>query len=206
MEAIIEDWVNFCTGKKSFEEGHFYSLFHGINSRQELEKIFQFFDQKLDLIERTKRYLELRSSQNMKRADENLLKKFLHEDLKEKETILKINSSLREKYSQLQIIYVEDHKKIEELRFDDQTSQEFFDFIDFELVHEDERIDILYDSFYGLTADFDYRLFLFLPFIRIEYDMTSLIEFKKKGGVYAIQENNLLFSMQINDSSTAQPV
>ena len=77
---------------------------------------------------------------------------------------------------------------------DDIFSQEFYNYTDFQTIHNDDKTYALYDALYGITSDFDYRLYLFEPLLTINYSGENLFLFKKLGGDFVIKDNTVLYS------------
>ncbi len=54
--TLVDDWVEFCEGKRDFDKSDFLTLFHGSLTDEDLRAIYQFFPQADLLGERMKRF------------------------------------------------------------------------------------------------------------------------------------------------------
>lgn len=84
----------------------------------------------------------------------------------------------------------------ETLIWDDIWSQRFLDFMVDNVIIEDEKTYIIYNSFYGITFDFNLQIFLFIPLVKTNYTAEHLFNFKRLGGIYTISDNKVYYSFK----------
>ena len=80
--------------------------------------------------------------------------------------------------------------------WDDIWSQNFQDKICSKKVNREDKTYELYNSLYGITFDFDFQLYLFLPLLNTDYTGENILEFKSLGGIYAISDNKVYYSFK----------
>lgn len=194
MKQIVKDWMNFCEGNEIFEDCHFYTLLMEGISNDEIEAIYKYFPNSIDLKQRIKEYLFFETPQVQKESKIQTLERLIKLDFEERKPILKNLPSFSNFNSNPQFIYKENKDLISNLILDDIWSQEFHDTLYSQWLIVDKKCYELNNAFYGLTFDFDYQFYLFQPLLKTEYKMEYLFQFKKLGGVYAISENTLYFS------------
>ncbi len=196
-QQLIKDWILFCQGNRNFEKGHFYSLLMDELSEDEIDIIYEPFINKKKLKLKLKKYLySLESSINITSKKKNLLEVLIKLDFQERLSIFKEIAEFSQFRSNMKFEYVEEFNVVENLAFDDVLSQMFFNYTDFQIIEENDKVDALYDALYGLVADFDYRLYLFEPLLSVNYTGEYLFQFKKMGGVYAIKDETVMYSFR----------
>lgn len=197
MKQLIKDWSSFCEGEVVFEDGYFYTLFMENISIDEIRLIYQYFPNSDELIERMEKFLFVKPVKDV--VDEikiSRLEKLIRLDFEERKPILKTLDSFSIFNSNAKFNYVSEFESISKLTMDDIWSQSFHDYLRSQKIDHDKKTYELFNSLYGLTYDFDYQLFLFKPLLRTSYSMQYLYDFKQLGGVYAITENGVFFSIK----------
>lgn len=194
MKELVKDWIQFCEEKKSFNTGYFYSLFMDNLSQDELVYIYNFFPNSERLILKLKKYMlqDFNISINPEVKIE-LLEIMIRLDFEDRKKVFEEMNKISF-YDKIAFKYIEDSKEIINLQYNDVLSQEFHDYINYKTILEDDKTDALYEALYGLTTDFDYRLYLFEPLLKVDYTGENLFQFKRLGGVYTIQDNTVLYS------------
>lgn len=87
-----------------------------------------------------------------------------------KELFLKMVTSILY-FLNINFVFTSDLESVLTMALDDVWSQEFYDYVNFQTIIDDAKTYALYDALYGITYDFDVRLFLFEP--RITYFCSS---------------------------------
>lgn len=199
MRQIVKDWCDYYEDKRSCEKSAFFTLFMEKVSKEEIRQIYQYFPFSLQLIERLENFLfgpfpKIENKENIK--DE--LKKIIINDFEERSEILYQLPSFQNFLSNPEFIFISDETEIKKLILDDIWSQNFIDFTSSQRKLKGLKIYELHNALYGITNDFDYRLYLFIPFLNINYSGTYLFKFKRLGGVYAISDNKVYYSFSNN--------
>jgi len=193
-EEQVRDWELFCKGEKSFDDGHFYSLLME-TSNDDLERIFQFFPNSERILLKTKNYLLKRhiQSDNSDRSPEQF-DVLIKLDFEEKKPIFRDHNEFSGLLNKWKFVYVENYDEVVEMIGDDELTQEFFDSIFSYKLNSSDAIYVIDDALYGLTTDFDYRLYLFEPLTSLDYTGEYMFQFKNLGGVYALKDDVVYYS------------
>jgi hypothetical protein len=195
MKKIINDWSDFCEIGKSFEEGYFYTLFMEDITSEEIREVFKYFPNSEILIDRMEKFL-FEPKPNIENFDtkKNELERLIKLDFHERKPILE-KLDIFSKFNLNPIfIFNSDFESISLKVLDDVCSQSFYDFMRMQKLITDKKVCELYNALYGITYDFDYQLYLFLPLLKTNYTAEYLYQFKRLGGIYAISENGVYFS------------
>lgn len=197
MRQIIKDWCNFCENGTKFEDGHFYTLFMDGPSPDEIKEVFKYFDQKSELTDRMVKYLydprpQIGEGEELK--DE--LRKLIVKDFEDRKKLLLQLDCFKKFLSNPEFVFMSDLEHNEALIWDDIWSQRFVDFMIDNVINEEEKTYIIFDSFYGITFDFNLQIYLFIPFVKTDYTAKHLFSFKRLGGIYAISDNIVYYSFK----------
>ncbi|TPN89235.1 hypothetical protein [Aquimarina algicola] len=185
----LEYWDLFCKEEKSFSDGYFYSLFMEITFN-DLYYIYKHFPNSDKLILKTKKYLIYQDLKFEKKITPALLEVLIKLDFEEKKTLFQAHNEFDYLLKKWTFIYEKDFVKVAEMIEDDELSQEFFNY----KISDKEAMYALDDALYGLTNDFDYRLYLFEPLTKLNYSGEYMFQFKSFGGIYAISDNIVYYS------------
>jgi hypothetical protein len=194
IKKMVKEWLRFCNGDtESFEDSYFYTLFMEGVTEIEIEEIFSTFPNSLELVKRTKQFLNTKANS---KSSKEILQDLIKNDFEERMPILRQLSNFSNFVSDPIIRYTDDTELVSNLILDDIWVQEFHDFMRTKMIITERKVYELYNAFYGLTYDFDYQLYLFQPLLRTDYQMNYLFDFKKQGGIYAITEKEVVFSIK----------
>lgn len=89
----------------------------------------------------------------------------LFKDFEDRKSILSNIPSFKIFLSNPEFIFKSDETEIEKLILDDIWSQNFIDFTNTQRKLTGWKIHEIYNALYGITNDFDHRLYLFIPFL-----------------------------------------
>ncbi len=197
MRQIVKDWCEFCEKGTKFEDGHFYTLFMDGPSKEEIKEIFKYFDQNIELTNRLVKYLyhpkpKIDDVENLK--DE--LRRLIVKDFEDRQKILSELECFKKFLANPEFEFISDLEHNKTVVWDDIWSQRFLDFMIDNVINEEEKIYIIYNSFYGITFDFNLQIFLFIPLIKTDYTAEHLFNFKSLGGIYAISDNKVYYSFK----------
>lgn len=195
MKQIVQDWIEFCENGKDFEDSYFYTLFMEEISQEEIIAIFRSFPNSEELVERLNKFLLIKESNGTTSEKIQELGDLLSQDFLDKKQILQHLPSFSKFNEEYQIVYTRDTDEVEDLILDDIWVQEFHDFMRAQKIITDKKVYELFNALYGITYDADYQLYLFIPLLNTNYTMEHLFRFKKAGGVYAITENEVVYSI-----------
>jgi hypothetical protein len=161
-------------------------------NKEKVYEVCRYFPNSMKLIKKMEKFLfhTFPSIENVSEKKQKL-QNLLIEDFNERADLFR-----RIGFENPKFIYIEDCKSIEEMIWDDNWSERFHDFVDYSRISDDKKTSALYDALYGLTHDFDYRLYLFEPLLTINYSMEALHEFKKRGGIYIIVDDTVYYSFR----------
>ena len=197
MNELLNDWKEFCEGRKNFDKSHFFALFwEGINQK-DLENVFKYFPNSIELTDRTKEYLFGTKENISESVIKNILISLVIKDLNQKKTIINENSDLLELIETLDVEFIQDFKKVLLLK---NTSPyiDFFDTINDKLsdnwIIEDKKTFALYEAFYGLTKNYEMVWYLFNPLFKINFNCEYYFKLSTLGGVYSFSNNKILVS------------
>lgn len=166
-------------------------------SKEEIKEIFKYFDQNIELTDRLVKYLyhpkpQIDDVENLK--DE--LRRLIVKDFYDRQKILSELDCFKIFFAVPEFEFISDLEHNETLIWDDIWSQRFFDFRIDNVIYEEENIYIIYNSFYGITFDFNLRIFLFIPLVKTDYTAEHLFSFKSLGSLYAISDNKVYYSFK----------
>lgn len=198
MNEIIQDWEQFCEGRKSFDKSHFYTLFWEGITRSDLEGIFKYFPRSNELVERLSEYLFGKREKAIDKCSlEAVLVELAIKDIEEKKSILDSNCSLLSLLQELKVEFVDDFNNVA-IRKTEPPYIVFFDSINDVFSDcwtiEDKKAFALYDALYGLTKDYEMVWYLFSPLFKINLDLSYYYRLTTLRGIYTITNNQILVS------------
>lgn len=190
----IQNWERFCRQEESFGDGYFYSLLME-SQKEDLEEIFKHLPNSEKLVLKTRNY-QLSREGNYRQVSINpeQMEILIKLDFEEKKPIFEAHNEFSELLKKWSFVYIQEYDKVIDLIGDDVLSQEFFDCIFNYKINSDDPIYVIDDALYGLTTDFDYRLYIFEALTTLKYTGEYMFQFKNLGGVYAISDNTVYFS------------
>lgn len=213
MDALIQDWTDFCKGKRDDLSGsYFFTLFVPSLTHQQLETIFGHFEPYVDaLVERMLCVKEIvtpdvsrerawREGNN--RNGKKELVDLAARDIAEQNRVLKRNGRYREVCSILDRLtpkYVDKASLGKVLLFDESGSRRYdgldaaISYYMVERVISWEKPHMaLFEAFYGLVADYRIVYYLGAPLIATDMDSSTYFEFWKRGGEYVLTRDHIL--------------
>ena len=203
MQIILQDWCDFCEGKKDSDKSDFLTLFHGDIGDNYLNKALRFFPNKAQLIERIKnvRSVYLDNSEQWEINVDFFLSLAL-QDVSEKR---KACEHLSE-YELLDIVdkaspkFTSDPDIFEKARYNDWNS-EFLSQVSYYFdtcwIDDLDKYYALFEAFYGLTNSYEIQWYLGKPLMKTDVNPDHYYELWKRGGNYALTETELIVAQVI---------
>lgn len=187
---LIEDWLKLCNGKENYNPSYFYTLFHNDFSLNELNKIFNCFEEKEDLL---KKYLDYKQPKN--HINDSQLLELIQLDLRKKKDfcVIKGDSELVDSMTDLNYSFVK-NEEFRKLRNADLPQVWLM-----ELIGDNQRYsysgsikkDSLLEAFYGLTSNNNLVWYLAESILKSEFDPKPYFEIWKNSGDYILGNNNV---------------
>jgi hypothetical protein len=201
---LLNDWNDFCEGRKELDHFHFYTLLHEGPSTEELTKIVSYFDQKDILLSNILAlyaplhpplyFSDLPPASNKLSQNEivNLVKK----DVEEKQNLCKLSGrhDLAEELaaiSNYNVVPKADLRSCPDdiLHYDvDEVMGDHF--IDQRISHDKKHRGI-FEAFYGLTNNKALVWFLASPLIKTNFNFNYYFQTWKGGGDYRILKDKI---------------
>lgn len=197
MSLELNDWIDYCEEKKDFDKSHFYTLFlqednsKGFSS-YEYQKIFKYFSEKDELINRLTQYF---SHENYKSQIDDL-KTFLilstRKDIEEKKQALDDDELLN--ILSRNIYFVEDFNEFCDYQLDEWNG-EYISLLgdSFRRTRSNEEY-ALFEAYYGLTSNIQLVWYLGSPLLDTKINFDHYFDIWKVGGDYAVTENGIYVS------------
>jgi len=183
----ITDWFLFKDGE-SFENGHFYTLFMEADY-SEIEQIYSCLPKSNELVLKMKNYL-LREETSIKSNNTpELLDVLIKLDFEEKKYFFRKHNEFSELLNNWKFVYLDDFNEVDGMY--GELNQDVIDyFSDYTIDEDNKLIYVIYDALYGFTTNFDMQLYLFAPLLSLNYTGEYMFQFKKLGGIYAINDDD----------------
>lgn len=198
MRQIVYDWMNFCEGKREFEDGYFFTLFMENLTIEEINVIYSYFPNADMLTARMEKFLFGPKAIELPPYDRVCeLDRLIRLDFVDREFSLKSLSPSSNGWHNLIFNYVEDDKIVDNLILDDIYTQSFHDFMRSKKITSEKKMYLLFDALYGITYDFDFQLYLYAPLLATSYTGEHLFQFKRLGGVYAVTNEEIVYSFKV---------
>jgi hypothetical protein len=214
MSNLLDDWQDFCEGRKDFDMSHFYTLFHAdptILSNEQLKIIFSYFPKSDELLYRMENIFNERFSSDTDQNPENniglsdaQLKELVLNDIKEKRIICetKKDAELCEIIAGVEPVIVTDIQKIKALQQCDGPDAWMKELVDDHLrsarITNDKKVISLFEAFYGLTTNYQLVWYAGLPLINDNYDPSYYFELWKFDCDYVLTKDELLIACAKN--------
>ena len=198
MSEIINDWEQFCEGRKSYDKSHFYTLFWEGIILNDLETKFKYFPKSITLVERVSEYLFGKREDVLPESSvRDVLINLAVRDIEERKSIIDSDSSLFNSIQNLEIKFTEDYESVLSLKAKS-PDIDFFDAVNDVLsecwIIEDKKAFALYEAFYGLTKDYEMVWYLFSPLFKTNVDWSYYYRLTTLGGIYSIANKQLFIS------------
>ncbi len=209
MNSLLQDWIDHCEGKKEFDKSHFFSLFTMDFKDTDVEKMFSFFPESANLVERFRR---LRSGGNLRNraylvpsseysGTENELTESLSLHLLELQKYCKANEldELYEACATQKFAYISDKAAFDKMyestgHESAELHEEVGDYITGKFKLDDRVRYILPEAAYGLVANYDLVYYLCEPVINIDFTFDHYFKFWKLGGAYVLSNGRVNFT------------
>jgi len=196
MDKLIEEWEDFCKGKKDCNYNYFYTLFMEELSDEDIKRIFASFSHSQELTKRLKRLKDYSfiKVDNWKDVVRDLVSK----DLKQKLSVLKLlkEDELINIIETSNIEFVEE-QKYESLLEDDsswpmvETMSLLGDYFRDSIEDYSKKISALVEAGYGATYNYNLVWYLIAPFLSVKYDFEHYVRLWELGARYTLTEKGV---------------
>jgi hypothetical protein len=210
MNSLLDNWQDFCEGKKDFDVCHFYTLFHAdptVLTEDQLKKIFCYFSHSDQLVDRMLSIYDVKFSNSEESAlkssgevSNDKLISLAVDDLMQKRVICEKlgNVELCNIIDKAKPKYTSDINRVHDLLQADVPmawlNELVGDYMDSQVPNE-KKVYALFEAFYGLTTDYDLVWYAGSPLINgggicLDY----YFNLWKAGGEYVLTHDELLIT------------
>ncbi len=202
MEQLLKDWYDYCEGRKDFDTGDFYALFHDDISDGHIKAALSFFPHAEKLFERVKKVRKV-IFQNSKPIDVEAghLISLAQSDLQEKRKICEAegatevvtaidNAKPRFVDASIDLISLKSPGMHSEYR------SILSEYLDDRWVSHEAKYYALFEAFYGLTNTYEIAWYLGALLIDTDINLDHYFDLWSAGGDYALTETELLVTLR----------
>ncbi|WP_454254160.1 hypothetical protein [Pseudomonas sp. Marseille-Q8238] len=205
MDSLLSDWRDFCEAKAVFDKSHFFGLLKSCSSSEDLRKIFKYFPFSEELVSRAGSVIfsgKMTDSLYLLpkfMADKNEVIKLGGEWLREQERVSFAlgDFEISEIFRNAQVIFVT-RSELDFSLQQDIPHYWFFDEVGDAVreskISDAKQVYALFESFYGLAADYYLAWYIGRPLFSFEIDLEPYFKFWCAGGKCALTEKGFLVS------------
>ena len=210
MDQQLAEWVDFCQGRRNFDDSHFYTLFfegegeNGRRSEEELKIIFQELPKGQALFQIAFKELTSQISDDFPSDIESYLIENTRNDLIQKKPI--IEQEGEQKIIELlagKIMVIDDMERVEESRaaswVDAQIDAIVGDYCTYHLEFDSPSIFALKEAYYGFFTDLNMVRYLLSPLVKPPINFEFYYNLWKVGGDYSVTEDGIIVSRYLPD-------
>lgn len=199
MREIVNNWLEFCEADRITRRGQYNTLFMDNVSEEEVNTIFEAFENKEELSFRMNRYLNDSrkgrindNTDNKKLKMENLLKL----DFQERKVDIENVSFFNDVIFPTKYEYKDNYDEVYKMVMSDEFSQEFNDYFREKKINENPKTYELYRAISYISKHYSYTQYLFKPLVEMNYTANYIYEFLMRGGVYAVIRDTVYYSFK----------
>ncbi|BDD01385.1 hypothetical protein PEPS_36650 (plasmid) [Persicobacter psychrovividus] len=193
---LLNDWCDFCEGKKEFDSCHFSTLL--------METLLEGYTPKFDVfIKEITKYFDSSVYENIKYvfSDEKVsqggVKDWVINDLIEKRKIIEHvedSSQLKKVIDSPQFLFVKDRSELYEARETDNNTILYEEVGDFVIanIDNDKRLFALKEVLYNIASDSDLVNAFLSGLIKSNADLSNYLDIYKNGCDYAVDDEKIL--------------
>ncbi len=199
--TLVDDWVEFCEGKRDFDKSHFLTLFHGSLTDEDLRAIYQFFPQADLLGERMERFQaakKARTEKSIVPVSNSQILNLAASDMRAKSSILAElgEEELARLASENKPSLTTDRNAFDNVARSDWPNGEkhvvIGDYVDEQMLLPNKQGFALFEALYGAANSYDLQYFLAAPLIKSDVDFGSYFQLWSAGTDVALAEDNIL--------------
>ncbi len=193
---LLNDWCDFCEGRKEFDSFHFSTLL--------METLLEGYTPKFDeFITEITKYFDSSIYKNIKyvfsnqEQSEGEVKDWVINDLREKRKIINLapdSMKLKEIIDYPQFLFVKDRDELYKARETDNNTilyEEVGDFV-IENIDNDKRLFALKEVLYSIASDNDLVNAILSGLIKSDVDLSNYLDIYKNGCDYAVDDEKIL--------------
>lgn len=203
MTSLLSDWCAFCEGRAVFDKSHFLGLLKAHSGFEEIQCIFSYFPFSEELVDRAEQVL---ASGDMEKSlyllprlkvGEGELIQLGWEWLKEQERVCAVlgDSELLKICEGARVLFVDSHDMGHWLQQDIPhywLFDEIGDAIRGSRISDADQTYVLFETLYGLAADYYLAWYVGRPLFRFDINLESYFRFWRSGGRCALTESGFL--------------
>ncbi|MDX8355186.1 hypothetical protein [Cognatiyoonia sp. IB215182] len=199
--SLLDDWVEFCEGKRDFDKSHFLPLFHGSLNDDDLREIYQFFPQADLLSERMKRFQaakKARKERSIVPVSSSQIMDLAAADMSAKSSILAElgEEELARFAGENKPSLTTDRNAFDYVACSDWPNGEKHvvvgDYVDEQMLLPNKQGFALFEALYGAANSYDIQYFLAAPLIKSDVDFVPYFELWSAGSDVALAEDSIL--------------
>ncbi|MBO0593992.1 hypothetical protein I2486_21540 [Cellulophaga sp. E16_2] len=193
---LLNDWCDFCEGKKEFDKFHFSTLL--------METLLEGYTPEFDeFISKITKYFDISIFENIKYAfsdekkSQGNVKDWVINDLREKRKIIELapdSTKLKEIIDSPQFLFVKDRDELYKARETDNNTilyEEVGDFV-IENIDNDKQLFALKEVLYNIASDSELVNALLSRLIKSDVDLSNYLDIYKNGCDYAVDDEKIL--------------
>ena len=193
---LLNDWCDFCEGKKEFDEFHFSTLL--------METLLEGYTSKFDaFITEITKYFDSSIYKNIKyvfsdeKQSQGSVKDWVINDLTQKRKLIEHAddfSKMKEIIDSPQFLFVKDRDKLYGARETDNNTILYEEVSDYVInnIANDKRLFALKEVLYNIASDSDLVNALFSGLIKSDIDLSNYLDIYKNGCDYAVDDEKIL--------------
>ena len=199
IDDLLQDWCDFCEGRKDFDKSHFYTLFMEEEDPKYFKLALQYFENSDDLLKRMAKIVCFGDPDNLKpkiSSRQDALE-FALLDLEERSKIAEKydEPDLVEELSKLTPRFCENFDEVFQAGFSDLQSWQLEVIGDWfldHLVQTEPKVFALLEAFYGFRTSLEIKWFLGAPLTNGALNLDNYAELWKAGADYAVKDGEIL--------------
>ncbi|WP_165750572.1 hypothetical protein [Cellulophaga sp. Z1A5H] len=193
---LLNDWCDFCEGKKEFDKFHFSTLL--------METLLEGYTTEFDsFISKMTKYFDISIYENIKYAfsdekkSQGNIKDWVINDLREKRKIIELapdSTKLKEIIDSPQFLFVKNRDELYKARETDNNTilyDEVGDFV-IENIDNDKQLFALKEVLYNIASDSELVNALLSRLIKSNVDLSNYLDIYKNGCDYAVDDEKIL--------------
>ncbi len=197
MNQLINEWCDFCTGKKHFDKSHFSYLFHEQNIENDLTTILQYFPNSDELESKIKKVLKEKKSENIPSLSDDILFKLTKDFFNEQADLIDdldidIRSAILNNVMITNIEQINEHIEQDIPHY--WLYDDFGDLIRNSKVDESDKTYALMESLYNIDNDYYLAWYMARPIIDLPYTLESYFILWKSAHKVLLLEDSILVS------------
>ncbi|GAA0824242.1 hypothetical protein GCM10009111_34880 [Colwellia asteriadis] len=198
MNQLVDEWCDFCSGKKVFDKSHFSYLFHEENIESYLSIILQYFTNSMELELKIKKVLEEKKKNRViSELSDDMLVTLTNDFFNEQANL--INDLDNDIHSAIiNDVVITNSSQIKSNADEDIPHywlfEEFGDLIRSSKIDESDKTYALMESLYNIDNDYYLAWYMAKPIVNIQYTLESYFILWKNSHKVLLLEDSILVS------------